>query len=204
MPVNLDDYDPDIDLTPGTTRSDAVVFLYQRPNLGWRPAEVRDALDIPRGTATTTLGRLYEDGYVGKTDDGYYYALDHREELRRYVASLDQLHRMFDDEVDLKRREFIASREHLNTLNDFVEPDAPTATASTPAAKSEELWANSLYNADEGVSEAATTEEPAAESADRASDTEEETEAALERELDELEAEIAADIAAETEAEGQK
>lgn len=97
MPINLETHDPDVTLTPGTTKSEIVMYLYQHPELGFRPAEIRDALDVPRGTATTTLKRLYEDDYVGKTEDGYYYALSHRDDLHRYVASHEQLTRMFTD-----------------------------------------------------------------------------------------------------------
>ena len=95
MPVHLDSHDPEIDLTPGTTKSDIVAFLYSNPEYGYRPNEIATELDIPHGTTTTTLTRLHEEGYIGKTEDSYHYALDNREDLRRYVASLDQLDRMF-------------------------------------------------------------------------------------------------------------
>ena len=95
MPVHLDSHDPEIDLTPGTTKSDIVAFLYSNPQYGYRPNEITTELDIPHGTTTTTLTRLHEEGYIGKTEDSYYYALENREDLRRYVASLDQLDRMF-------------------------------------------------------------------------------------------------------------
>jgi DNA-binding MarR family transcriptional regulator len=95
MPVHLDTHNPDIDLTPRTTKSDIVAFLYDNPEYGYRPSEIREHLDIPHGTATATLKRLYEAGYIGKTEDSYYYALEQRETLRRYVASLDQLDQMF-------------------------------------------------------------------------------------------------------------
>lgn len=97
MPIHLDSHTPDVDLTSGTTKSDIVAFLYDNPGLGYSPAEVSEELDIPSGTATTTLGRLEADGYVGKTPDSYYHALEDREDLRRYVSSLDQLDRLFDD-----------------------------------------------------------------------------------------------------------
>lgn len=104
MPVHLDTHTPEADLTPGTTKSDIVAFLYANSEYGYKPIEIRNHLDIPHGTATTTLKRLHEEGYIGKTDDSYYHALDNREDLRRYVASLDQLHRMFNrptDETDM-------------------------------------------------------------------------------------------------------
>lgn len=95
MPVLLEDHDPDLSLRPGTTKSDIVAYLYRNPEWGYSPQEVTESLEIPRGTATTTLKRLYDDGYVGKTDDGYYHALDERTDVRRYVSSLDQVDRMF-------------------------------------------------------------------------------------------------------------
>lgn len=95
MPIHLESHTPDIDLEPGTTRSDIVSFLYRNPEFGFRPAEIKEALDIPRGTATTTLTRLHDEGYIGKTTDSYYYALDDHGGVRRYVASLNQLERMF-------------------------------------------------------------------------------------------------------------
>jgi DNA-binding MarR family transcriptional regulator len=95
MPVFLEDHDPDLSLRPGTTKSDIVAYLYRNPEWGYSPQEVAESLDIPRGTATTTLARLYDNDYVGKTEDGYYYALDERADIRRYVSSLDQLHRLF-------------------------------------------------------------------------------------------------------------
>ncbi|GAD53415.1 hypothetical protein MBEHAL_2175 [Halarchaeum acidiphilum MH1-52-1] len=95
MPVLLENHDAEIDLRPGTTKSDIVAYLYRNPEWGYSPQDLTEALDIPRGTATTTLKRLYDDDYVGKTDDGYYHALHERDDIRRYVSSLDQVHRMF-------------------------------------------------------------------------------------------------------------
>lgn len=100
MPVHLDSHTPDIDLTPGTTKSDIIVFLYNNPEFGYKPAEIVDELDIPRGTATTTLKRLYDSGYIGKTPDSYYHALDDHDGIHRYLSSLDQLHRMFSERTE--------------------------------------------------------------------------------------------------------
>lgn len=96
MPVHLESHTPDTDLTPGTTKSDIVAFLYAHDEFGYKPLEIRERLDIPHGTATATLTRLHDEGYIGKTDDSFYHALDSREDLRHYVTGLDQLHRMFN------------------------------------------------------------------------------------------------------------
>ncbi len=100
MPVRLEDHDPDIDLRPGTTRSDVVAFLYRNPEWGYSPQDIKEALDIPRGTATTTLKRLFDDDLIGKTADGYYYALSDRDDIRRYISSLNQVHRLFGHHRD--------------------------------------------------------------------------------------------------------
>jgi len=97
MPVHLDTHEPDVELTPGTAKSDIIAFLYDNTELGFKPKELEDQLELPHGTVTTTLTRLYNDGFIGKTRDSHYHALEHREDLRRYVASLDQLERIFED-----------------------------------------------------------------------------------------------------------
>lgn len=126
MPVHLDTHDPDIDLIPGTVKSDIVAFLYDNTEYGYKPIEVKDQLGIPHGTATTTLKRLHDEGYIGKTDDSYYHALDNREDLIHYVSSLDQLHRMFrmydrpTDEADMGG---ISSETIENIDHDAVEAE---------------------------------------------------------------------------------
>ncbi|WP_244877440.1 helix-turn-helix domain-containing protein [Haloferax prahovense] len=77
-----------------------MAYLYQNSEWGYSPQELKEALDIPRGTATTTLKRLYDDDYIGKTDDGYYYALRERDDIRRYVSSLNQVDRLFGHHRD--------------------------------------------------------------------------------------------------------
>ena len=111
MPVHLDTHEPDVELTPGTAKSDIIAFLYDNTELGFKPKELEDHLELPHGTVTTTLTRLYNDGFIGKTRDSHYHALDHREDLHRYVASLDQLERMFED------------KEYVGTPTEDVDED---------------------------------------------------------------------------------
>jgi len=124
MPVHLDSYDPDLELTPDTTRSDIVVFLYRNAQFGFRPTEVRDALDIPRGTVTTTLKRLYDDDLVGKTGDGHYHALSHRDDLQRYVASHEQCARMFADRPPAAVDDDMIDHEQISDAELDAEADA--------------------------------------------------------------------------------
>lgn len=97
MPVPSDSHDADIDLIPGTTTSDIIAVLYNNPELTFQPKGLADCLGLPLGTVTTTLKRLYEDGFIEKTSDSHYHALEHREDLHRYVACLEQTKRMFEN-----------------------------------------------------------------------------------------------------------
>lgn len=129
MPVHLDSHTPDLDLTPGTTKSDIVAFLYTNPEFGYRPSEIKEQLNIPRGTATTTLNRLHESGYIGKTVDSYYHALENRDDIRRYVSSLDQLDRMFGHHTE--------GSAHTTSASPATEPDSDIDAADVDAELSE-------------------------------------------------------------------
>jgi len=93
MPVDLRDHDPDdtLAIRPGTNKAAIIKLLYRDTNLAYTPAEIRDALDLPRGTTSTTLTRLHDDGLIGRTSDGLYHGLEHRDDLRRFARSLVQL-----------------------------------------------------------------------------------------------------------------
>lgn len=93
MPVDLRRHDPDdpINLRPGTNKAAIIKLLYRDTNLAYTPAEIREALDLPRGTTSTTLSRLHDDGLIGKTSDGLYHGLEHRDDVRRFARSLVQL-----------------------------------------------------------------------------------------------------------------
>jgi len=91
MPISLDDHDPDIGLTPGTTKSDIIAFLYQNDEYGYSPREVHEALDIPHSTAKVTLKRLYDNEFIEKTPDGYYHARADRDDLYRYLGASNGL-----------------------------------------------------------------------------------------------------------------
>jgi Mn-dependent DtxR family transcriptional regulator len=96
MPIDLRRRDPDdpITIRPETTKAKIIELLYRDTNLGYTPAEIREALDLPRGTASGTLSRLHDEGLIGKTSDGLYHGLDHRDDLRRFARSLISLDTM--------------------------------------------------------------------------------------------------------------
>lgn len=96
MPIDLRKHDPDdpITIRPETNKAKIIKLLYQDTNLGFTPAEIREELNLSRGTVSGTLSRLNDDGLVGKTSDGLYHGLDHREDLVRFAQSLVSLRSM--------------------------------------------------------------------------------------------------------------
>lgn len=143
MPVRLENHDSNLELTPGTTKSDIVGFLYRNDRYGYSPQDLHRELDIPHNTAKVTLKRLYDDEYIDKTPDGYYHARPDREDLYRYTAALDGLDRMF-----------ASPDETAHT------PDDAEQTADTEEGASAELT-------DEDIEEAVALVESSSEEDDR-------------------------------------
>jgi len=102
MPIDLREHNPDdrIDIRPGTNKAAIIKLLYRDTNLAYTPAEIQEALDLPRGTTSTTLSRLHDDGMIGRTSDGLYHGFEHRDDLRRFARSLVQLNSMFTRHPD--------------------------------------------------------------------------------------------------------
>lgn len=96
MPVDVREHNPDdtLGIRPGTNKAAIIKLLYGNTNLAYTPAEVQDALELPRGTTSTTLSRLHDDGLIRKTSDGLYHGLEHRDDVRRFARSLVQLNDM--------------------------------------------------------------------------------------------------------------
>lgn len=100
MPIHRESHPDDVDLKPGTTKSDIVVFLYRNLEFAYTPSEIADELDIPKGTATTTLRRLHDRGYVGRMEAAYYHGFNDRDDLRRYPHSVAETEAMFTTHPD--------------------------------------------------------------------------------------------------------
>lgn len=141
MPIDLRKHDPDgpITIRPDTNKAKIIKLLYQNTDLGYTPAEVRKQLELPRGSSSTTLSRLHEEGLIGKTSDGLYHGLGHRSDLKRFAKSLVSLDAMFHHhtESDL-------SPEDVEQTGDNVKQPIPLerlATKDDPADEpSAEEW----------------------------------------------------------------
>jgi len=117
--VRLEDHSPEVDLTPDTTKSAIVELLYRNDEYGYKPKAVHEELGIPHNTAKTTLRRLKNEEYIAQTEDGFYHARSDREDLYRYVGSLDGLDRLFADHEDTESRDDSAETSDTEpTLSD--------------------------------------------------------------------------------------
>jgi len=74
MPVDFESYQP-TDLPSEDTNGRRILeHLANHPELGFRPGELADELDIPRGSVGTTLRRLESRGFV--RHKGEYWAIN--------------------------------------------------------------------------------------------------------------------------------
>ena len=74
MPVDFESYQP-TDLPSEDTNGRRILeFLADHPELGFRPSELADELDVPRGSVGTTLRRLESRGFV--RHKGEYWAIN--------------------------------------------------------------------------------------------------------------------------------
>lgn len=70
MPVEFDEYKKTRDDTgglpvdPDSNAFKILSFLAQRPELGFKPSEIREHVDIPKGSLNPTLSRLEERNLV--------------------------------------------------------------------------------------------------------------------------------------------
>lgn len=141
MPVPVETHDSNLDLTPGTTKSDIVGFLYRNDDYGYSPREITEELAIPHNTAKVTLKRLFDDEYLDKTPDGYYHARPDREDLYRYTAALDGLDRMFatyEDSGDAENESDADVDTELGEPATLTEGDIEEAAALVESEPNEE------------------------------------------------------------------
>lgn len=144
MPIDLRTHDPDgpINIRPDTNKAKIIKLLYQNTNFGYTPAEVRQAVQLPRGSTSTTLTRLHNDGLIGKTSDGLYHGLGDREDLQRFAQSLVSLDSMFErypeagltpddvEQIGESAREDIPAERLHRTDNSDDEPPTEEWVAS--------------------------------------------------------------------------
>jgi len=96
MPIDLRKHDPDdpITIRPETNKAKIIKLLYKDTNLGFTPrkSETNSTCRVEPcpGHSPDSMTR----GSSGKTSDGLYHGLDHREDLRRFAQSLVSLDTM--------------------------------------------------------------------------------------------------------------
>lgn len=138
MPVYLETHTPELEIDPTTTKGRILAFLYQNPEFGYKPAEIQEELDIPHGTATTTLSRLLDEDYIGKTPDSYYHALQERTDLKRYAAAhaqLDRLSERFSDSPPIEATQTMSREDQLAQTDE--DPSEETVEAELNALETD-------------------------------------------------------------------
>lgn len=98
MPIHLDEHQTQIEVESGTIKSAILAHLYQNTDLGFQPSEIGEELGIEQRRAAAVLTNLFKLGYLGKTADRYFHALEHRENLDEYVNGLDSPYE-FEDSI---------------------------------------------------------------------------------------------------------
>lgn len=138
MPIELSTTgDPDLNVRPGTNEAALLKFLYRHSQYGYRPKELAEETSVPYQSVQKTLDRLRAKTLVGKTEHGYYHALDD-DTIARRVAGLRSLDAL---STDLRESEPLSEAE-LETLPS-LEPEqlsSRTATASRRIASRETRW----------------------------------------------------------------
>lgn len=135
MPIDLRNHTPadKITIRPDTHKAAIIKLLYENTNLGYTPAEIRRHLDLPRGSSSTTLTRLHDEGRIGKTPDGLYHGLDHRADLRRFAQSLVSLDSLFQRYSDVG-----LSPDDIEQTGETAKEPIPPERLDTPDEPTEE------------------------------------------------------------------
>ena len=136
MPVDLRSHDPsdDVNIDPHTNKAAIIQLLYVNPNYGFTPSEIHDRLeDIPKGSVTGTLARLLNEGDIGKTTDGYYHALESRDDLRRFASGLVQVQNLTDRYEDTFSPADIEKASETPTSSAHTETERNSSPTEEPA-----------------------------------------------------------------------
>lgn len=81
MPVNFEDYRSQregseaLPIDPNSNAYLVLTFLARHPDLGFKPAEIHEHVDIPKGSLNPTLARLEERG-LAEHEPPYWAAAD--------------------------------------------------------------------------------------------------------------------------------
>lgn len=132
MPIELStNDDPDLNVRAGTNEATLLKFLYRHPRYGYLPKELAEETPVPYQSVQKTLDRLREKNLIGKTEHGYYHALDD-ETIARRVAGLRSLDALAHD---LREADPITAEE-VDDLPDLA-PEQAEAPAGTNASRAE-------------------------------------------------------------------
>ena len=120
MPVEFDEYKhtretvDTLAIDPGSNAHKILSFLAQHPDLGFKPAEIAEEVDVQRGSLNPTLSRLADQGLV--EHEPPYWSVTDDDRLAAVGASMYSMaafeERHADDEFDGWANSDVDPREH--------------------------------------------------------------------------------------------
>ncbi|MFB6284175.1 MAG: transcriptional regulator [Halobacteria archaeon] len=108
MPVKFDEYkksrmgDSDVPMDPGSNAFKILVFLAENPDLGYKPDEIYENVDVARGSLNPTLSRLEEQGLV-EHESPYWSITENDDKLMAITGTMNSMEafeqRFGDDDI---------------------------------------------------------------------------------------------------------
>ena len=135
MPIHVDDLtnDEPFPVKPDTNEYEALSFLVAHREYGFTPSEIADHTDINESSASKTMARLFEKGFVERSEGAYYAAPDRADTLKQRLTSLDSASQLFESvpNDDVYAEE--GWEDEMPSINPDEEADTTDEGDSTPA-----------------------------------------------------------------------
>lgn len=120
MPVEFDEYrnrrgsTGELSIEPDSNAHKLISLLAEHPDLGFKPSEIADRVDVPKGSINPTLSRLADRGLV-EHEPPYWSAADD-DRLAAISGTMYSMHAFEehagDDEFDGWHESDVDPREH--------------------------------------------------------------------------------------------
>jgi len=142
MPIHVDDLtnDEPFPVKPDTNEYEALSFLVAHREYGFTPSEIADHTDINESSASKTMVRLFEKGFVERSEGAYYAAPDRADKLKQRLESLDSASQLFESAPN----DDIYAEEGWEDKMPSIDPDEETDTTDEGDSRPAEDQAGDL------------------------------------------------------------
>ena len=89
MPIEIDPNEPKSPRVWDDREASVLRLLYSNPNCGYRPWDIAERTPISRNEVYNAVSRLHNRDMIGKTPDGYYFALNDAQVINYLKESRD-------------------------------------------------------------------------------------------------------------------